>query len=991
MKKFYFSLFLMVLTIVLLCPNQTMAQVFCPAPTGITVSSVSQNGAYLYLTPTSTNTGTFNIRYHSNTTTAWTTLTNVTLPYQIGNLSCGAVYVCQLQAICPTTSGTVPSLSDWSTELTFTTAACIPPTVCPPPAGLATNNISQNSAFVTSTAATGTFNIRYHNSTTTSWTTVNNVTLPYQLGNFTCGTGYVWQAQTVCTTTTGTTLLSDWSAESTFSTLACTPVCTTPSGLSATNLTQTGATLYLTPTSTNNGTFNIRYHSGASTTWTTVNNVTLPYQLGYLACGTTYEWQAQTVCYNGSNTPIFSDWSTGASFTTVACTPVCPTPTGLTVTNISQTGAYLYLTPTSANTGMFNIRYHSSTTTAWTTLTNVTLPYQLGNLACGTGYVWQVQANCSTTAGTPTLLSNWSAESTFSTLACTTVCPIPSDLSATNLTQTGATLYLTPTSTNTGTFNIRYHAGTTTTWTTVNNVTLPYQLGNLACGTVYEWQAQTVCYNGSNTPTFSDWSVASTFTTVACTPVCPTPTGLTATNISQTGAYLYLTPTSANTGTFNIRYHSNTTTAWTTLTNVTLPYQLGNLACGATYVWQVQTVCPTTPGIAPGLSNWSSESTFTTLVCTTVCPVPTGLSATNVSQNGATLYLSPTSTNTGTFNIRYHSSNSTTWTTITNVSLPYQLNNLVCGTTFEWQAQLVCATTSPNYSSAWSAGAIFTTLACPTPCYPPTGLTAANVGQTEAYLYLVPTANNTGSFNIRYHMATSLTWTTLTNVSLPYQLNNLACGSVYEWQVQTICPSNATGTANTVSPWSATATFTTAPCTSGCNPPLGLVATNISQTSASLYWTASSGAQAYQVRYIVANSPSATYTTFNTTTNTATVTGLLPNTTYIWQVQAICSTSNTAGNVSVPSPNGYFTTAALVAYPNPANQVVNLSFWSGQAQTVTIQLRNSFGSVAYSSTQTVAEGNNDIQINTEELADGVYVLSMDAGGTRRITKVVIKH
>ena len=49
---------------------------------------------------------------------------------------------------------------------------------------------------------------------------------------------------------------------------------------------------------------------------------------------------------------------------------------------------------------------------------------------------------------------------------------------------------------------------------------------------------------------------------------CNAPTGLSATNVSQTGVYLYLYPTSTNTGTFNIHYHSGTNTTWTTIEHV---------------------------------------------------------------------------------------------------------------------------------------------------------------------------------------------------------------------------------------------------------------------------------------------------------------------------------------------------------------------------------------------------------------------------------------
>jgi hypothetical protein len=573
--------------------------------------------------------------------------------------------------------------------------------------------------------------------------------------------------------------------------------------LSAANVSQTGAYLLSNSTTANANLYNIRYHNGSTTTWTVLEHVTLPYQLGNLTCGSVYEWQAQLICPNSAtNTNTVSDWSTGITFTTLACTPpsTCNAPTGLSATNVSQTGATLYLTPTSSNTGLFNIRYHNGTT--WTVLEHVTLPYQLGNLTCGTVYEWQAQLVCPNTA---TLVSDWSVGGTFTTLACTPppTCNAPTGLSATNVSQTGATLYLTPTSSNTGLFNIRYHNGTTTTWTVLEHVTLPYQLGNLTCGTVYEWQAQLICPNSAtNTNTVSPWSTAGVFTTLACTPpTCNAPTGLSATNVSQTGATLYLNPTSSNTGLFNIRYHNGTTTTWTVLEHVTLPYQLGNLTCGSAYEWQAQMICPNSATNTNTVSDWSTGITFTTLACTPppTCNAPTGLSATNVSQTGATLYLNPTSSNTGLFNIRYHNGTTTTWTVLEHVTLPYQLGNLTCGTVYEWQAQLICpnSATNTNTVSPWSTAGVFTTLACTPPptCNAPVDLTVNAIYQTGATLHW-NAVSGAVSYIVYYKKAnTFIAYTTATTTTNMIAISGLSGGTAYIWQVQAVC---SNGDSNTV-------------------------------------------------------------------------------------------------------------------------------------------------------------------------------------------------
>jgi hypothetical protein len=864
----------------------------CNAPTGMTTTSISQTGAVLNWTPTSTTTNQlYNIQYHSTATSTWTTVNNVTMPYQLGNLTCGTGYVWQVQQICSNATGSTPVVSPWTTGTTFSTLACT--TTCNAPTGMTTTNISQTGAVLncTSTSATTLYNIQYHNATTSTWTIVNNVTMPYQLGNLTCGTGYVWQIQQVCSSSTGATpVVSSWTTGTTFSTLACTTTCNTPTGMTTTNISQTGAVLNCTSTSAT-ALYNIQYHSTNSTAWTTVNNVTMPYTLTGLTCGTGYVWQVQQICsINTGTTPVVSAWTTGTTFSTLACTTICTTPTGMTTTSISQTGAVLNWTPTSTTTNqLYNIQYHSVNSTSWTTVNNVTMPYTLTGLTCGTGYVWQVQQVCSINTGTTPVVSAWTTGTTFSTLACTTTCNAPTGMTTTNISQTGAVLNCTSTSA-TALYNIQYHSANSTAWTIIYNVTMPYTLTGLTCGTGYVWQVQQVCsINTGATPIVSAWTTGTTFSTLACTTTCNAPTGMTTTNISQTGAVLNWTPTSTTTNQlYNIQYHSTATSTWTTVNNVTMPYTLTGLTCGTGYVWQVQQVCSINTGTTPVVSAWTTGTTFSTLACTTTCNAPTGMTTTNISQTGAVLNWTPTSTTTNQlYNIQYHSANSTAWTTVNNVTMPYTLTGLTCGTGYIWQVQQVCSNTAGTTPvvSVWTTGTTFSTLACTVTCNAPTGMTTTNISQTGAVLNCASTSA-TALYNIQYHSTATSTWTIVNNVTMPYQLGNLTCGTGYVWQVQQVCSIN-TGTTPVVSAWTTGTTFSTLACTTTCNAPTGMTTTSISQTGAVLNCTSTSATALYNIQYHSTNSTA--WTTVNNVTMPYTLTGLTCGTGYVWQVQQICS------------------------------------------------------------------------------------------------------
>ena len=874
-------------------------------------------------------------------------------------------------------------------------------TTCAAPTALNTLSITQTNATLTlsnTDGITGTYNIQYRVSGSSSWTTISNVALPYSLNNLTCEFTYEWQVQSVCNgSTAGNPITSDWSTSSFFTTSTCfppLPPCDGPTGLSTNTITQTGAKLYLYPTSFNIGTFTIQYHTVNAPTWITLTNVSLPYTLSNLTCGTDYEWQVKKVCDVDFPSNL-SEWSDSGLFSTLPCTPICNAPTGLSSNNLTQTGANLFLTPTSNNTGTFNIQYRISGTTSWSTVSNVSLPYSLTNLTCNSNYEFQVQSICTTSSPLVYSISPWSASGTFTTLPCTPVCNPPTGLSSNNVTQTDANLFLTPTANNTGTFNIQYRIIGTSSWTSVSGINLPYSLFNLACGSAYEWQVQSICTTSvASIYSISAWSASGTFTTLPCTPVCNAPSGLSSNNVTQTGASLYLNPATTVTGTINIRYTGGGNSSWTTLQNVTLPYSLSNLTCDSSYQWQVQYICTTSSTSIYSTSDWSTSASFTTLPCTPICNAPTGLSSNNLTQTGANLFLTPTSNNTGTFNIQYRISGTTSWSTVSNVSLPYSLTNLTCNSNYEFQVQSICTTSSPLvYSiSPWSASGTFTTIVCPPICNAPTGLSSTYISKTSAYLYLTPTSTNTGAFNIQYRKNSSSVWTTISNVNLPFTLNNLICGTTYQWQVQKKCFATG-GVVFSLSPWSPIATFSTSLCVdpTSCSAPNNLSVFKSYPTSVKLQWASVTNALSYIVYYRLATATNGLYTSLSTNTNSITLTGLTPGKAYTWQVQTICR------NVENPEVNGLyssqsvFKTTSLVATPNPANRFVKIAYEEESSQTSKIELRDSYGKLITFINNNSNEGLNEIEMDLENVSEGLYFIILESDNKREVSKIVIKH
>lgn len=188
----------------------------------------------------------------------------------------------------------------------------------------------------------------------------------------------------------------------------CTPVgqvgCGTPSGLGATNITQTSATLNWTAVSGATG-YNIQYRAVGSSSWNPGVSSTNSYALTGLTASTSYEFQVQAVCGETSG-----NYSATSTFTTAGTTPSCGTPTGLASSAITSTTATVSWGAVSGATG-YNLQIRVNGTTTWTTFAVTANSANITGLTAGTTYQFQVQANCNGT------LSSYSSIASFTTTA----------------------------------------------------------------------------------------------------------------------------------------------------------------------------------------------------------------------------------------------------------------------------------------------------------------------------------------------------------------------------------------------------------------------------------------------------------------------------------------------------------------------------------------------------------------------------------------------
>ena len=71
---------------------------------------------------------------------------------------------------------------------------------------------------------------------------------------------------------------------------------------------------------------------------------------------------------------------------------------------------------------------------------------------------------------------------------------------------------------------------------------------------------------------------------------------------------------------------------------------------------------------------------------------------------------------------------------------------------------------------------------------------------------------------------------------------------------------------------------------------------------------------------------------------------------------------------------------ALKIYPNPASEYVNLRYPAEYGESLSVQIYNVLGKKVQDKNLAIsAEGNNHIQINVQNLKDGIYIVRFRAG------------
>lgn len=208
-------------------------------------------------------------------------------------------------------------------------------------------------------------------------------------------------------------------------TLTATPTCGTVSGLAASSITATSATISWTALS---GALNydVEYKLSAASTWTTAATATTAtsVSLSGLAELSLYDWRVRANCTGATGAYA------AAQFTTLSSAPTCGTVSGLAASAITTSSATVSWTALSGALN-YDVDYKANSSATWINAATATsgTTVNLSGLTAGTLYDWRVRANCTGATGTYTTAQ-------FTTTAVVT-CPGIHDVS-TNGTASGA-------------------------------------------------------------------------------------------------------------------------------------------------------------------------------------------------------------------------------------------------------------------------------------------------------------------------------------------------------------------------------------------------------------------------------------------------------------------------------------------------------------------------------------------------------------------------
>jgi chitodextrinase len=443
--------------------------------------------------------------------------------------------------------------------------------------------------------------------------------------------------------------------------------------------------------------------------------------LGGLACGSVYQYTVDALDAAGNRSGQGTAWvQTADCDDSQAPTP----PTGLAVTGHTPTSLSLSWTASTDNVGVAGYRI-SIGSTPMATVTGTS--GQLTGLACGTTFAVSVDAfDASGNRSTAATTSGKTDDCSPAPLGDTTPPTQPGGLAVSASTATSVTLAWLASTDNVGVVGY----GVYKNGVLVSSPGLPgATISGLTCGTAYTLEVDAYDLAGNRSTRAS-----ATASTAACADTQPptAPRNVTATSRTSNSIALSWSASSDNVSVAGYSlYRGGSKVA--TVTGTTGIFS--GLTCNTNYTLAVDAY--------DAAGNHSSQTSV--MVATTACPdttppsAPTSLSASNVTQTGATLSWTASSDNVGVAGYDLYANATKVGSTSATT---YGFSALTCGASNT--LAVVAYDAAGNQSAKASVTVATTSCRDTTPPSTPTGLATSNVTQTAATLTWKASSDDVG-------------------------------------------------------------------------------------------------------------------------------------------------------------------------------------------------------------------------------------------------------
>ena len=87
--------------------------------------------------------------------------------------------------------------------------------------------------------------------------------------------------------------------------------------------------------------------------------------------------------------------------------------------------------------------------------------------------------------------------------------------------------------------------------------------------------------------------------------------------------------------------------------------------------------------------------------------------------------------------------------------------------------------------------------------------------------------------------------------------------------------------------------------------------------------------------------------------------------------------------------NDVFTSVNI--YPNPASEMTNIAVNSNISEDVTISIYNTIGQLISTQKAKFVQGENKIELNTADFANGIYNIEFQSKSGKLVQKLTVSH